>query len=421
MKLTRSCHRPLAILTTFALVAVLSVPAAAPAAAQPDPDAAALCSQHHGFGAQPVDVAKTADHTRVLAQVQWGYSASGGFCYLTLDPAAIQTLRNNDTDDTDTDETDRGDDTDTDETDRGDDTDTGETDRGDDTDTDETDRGDDTDDDTSETDDTPTTPEELPAEALQAAETSVEVRIAARWRADGRVEFALQQRQPDNTWGQHLFVRQRLLQPETIESGTGSWRHGTQFDLEDDVEVRIAARWRADGRVEFALQQRQPDNTWGQHLFVRQRLLQPETIESGTGSWRHGTPYLLIALVAQELPLDLEVDSFTIPEGPRGDDTLITASRDRTCAVRVKRRGGLLGAIRISGSVRPRGSERTSWRSPRLATRTTRKTYCTPACCTAMAASHAGGVRAVRRRSGRATGAAAFCRSRFQTSSMRWQ
>ena len=30
-----------------------------------------------------------------------------------------------------------------------------------------------------------------------------------------------------------------------------------------------------------------------------------------------------------------EVDSFMIPEGPRGDDTLISASRGRTCAVRV--------------------------------------------------------------------------------------
>ena len=95
MKLTRSCRRPLAILVTFALVAVLSVLAAASAAAQPDPSAAALCSQHHGFGAQPVDIAKTADHTRVLAQVQWGYSAPGGYCYLVLDDAAVDTLRAN--------------------------------------------------------------------------------------------------------------------------------------------------------------------------------------------------------------------------------------------------------------------------------------------------------------------------------------
>ena len=219
MKLTRSCHRSLAILAAFALVAALGAFAATPAAAQPDAEAAALCSehhgfgaqpvdiaksadgetvlaqvnwgysapggfcylvldddatetlranadqlpdpssnnadpqaaarcsQHHGFGAQPVDVAKTADRTRVLAQVQWGYSAPGGFCYLTLNPAATQTLRNTDAD-TDDDETDDTDD-DTDQTDDTDDDTDDET--GDDTDDDETD---DTDDDTDQTDDT---------------------------------------------------------------------------------------------------------------------------------------------------------------------------------------------------------------------------------------------------------------------------
>ena len=305
-----------------------------PSPVNADPQAAARCSQHHGFGAQPVDVAKTADRTRVLAQVQWGYSAPGGFCYLTLNPAATQTLRN--TDDTDSDDADDTDD-DTDDTD--DDA------------TDETDSGDDTDDDTDATqtlrnpcntdnetddeDDTPTTPKELPAEALQAAETSVEVRVTACWRSDGRIEFALQQRQPDDTWGQHLFVQRRMLRPETVESGTGSWKYSTLFELEGGVTVRIAARWYSDGRVEFALQQRQPDDTWGQHLFVRQRLLQPETIESGTGSWDYSTPYLLIALTVEDPAPRIEGDSFTIPEGPRGDDTLITVGQGRTCAVRV--------------------------------------------------------------------------------------
>ena len=32
---------------------------------------------------------------------------------------------------------------------------------------------------------------------------------------------------------------------------------------------------------------------------------------------------------------EAEAVSFSIPEGPRGDDTLITAGRGRTCAVRV--------------------------------------------------------------------------------------
>ena len=216
------------------------------------------------------------------------------------------------------------------------------------------------------------------AEAQQAEEVSVEARIAARWRADGRVEVALQQHQPDNTWGQHpsagmnadgdaqqsqpddtwgehLFVPRRMLRPETIESGTGPWRYSTQFDLEGGVKVRITARWRSDGRVEFALQQRHPDDTWGQHLLVQRRLLQPETIESGTGPWRYSTPYTLSTPMVQDGGHRAEVDSFTIPEGPRSDDTLISAARGRTCAVRVDGgvacwgRHGLLDQVVLAG------------------------------------------------------------------------
>ena len=57
-----------------------------------DPDAAQRCSAVHKFGAQPVDVAKTADGQTVLAQVRWGYHESIG-CYLALDTAATAALR----------------------------------------------------------------------------------------------------------------------------------------------------------------------------------------------------------------------------------------------------------------------------------------------------------------------------------------
>ena len=211
-------------------------------------------------------------------------------------------------------------------------------------------------------------------------EVFVEARIAARWQADGRVEFALQQRQLDDTWdehpsagmnadgggdaqqrqsdatwGEHIFVQRRMLRPETVESGTGTWKYSTQFDLEGGVKVRIAARWRSDGRVEFALQQRHPDDTWGQHIFVQRRLLRPETVESGTGTWRYSTPYNLSALLVQDPAHPAEVDSFTIPEGPRGDDTLITVGLGRTCAVRVDGgatcwgQNGLLDQVVLAG------------------------------------------------------------------------
>ena len=71
--------------------------AVAPAAAQSDAsefevDASQVCSEHHKFGVQPVDVAKTADGTIVLAQIAWNWHDSIG-CYLTLDEGATAVLR----------------------------------------------------------------------------------------------------------------------------------------------------------------------------------------------------------------------------------------------------------------------------------------------------------------------------------------
>ena len=55
-------------------------------------EASRHCSTHHRFGAEPVDVAKTADNQTVLARLSWGFNSSIG-CYLVLDPAATNTLR----------------------------------------------------------------------------------------------------------------------------------------------------------------------------------------------------------------------------------------------------------------------------------------------------------------------------------------
>ncbi|MDE0215214.1 MAG: fibronectin type III domain-containing protein, partial [bacterium] len=55
-------------------------------------DASTRCFEHHRFGAEPVDAAKTADGQTVLARLSWGFSDSIG-CFLALDPAAVDTLR----------------------------------------------------------------------------------------------------------------------------------------------------------------------------------------------------------------------------------------------------------------------------------------------------------------------------------------
>ena len=71
---------------------VLQAAAAPSAYPAGDAEAAQRCFGHHKFGAQPVDVAKSADRQTVLAQASWGYHDSIG-CYLALDPAATAALR----------------------------------------------------------------------------------------------------------------------------------------------------------------------------------------------------------------------------------------------------------------------------------------------------------------------------------------
>ena len=57
-----------------------------------DGAAAERCFGAHHFGRQPVDVAKSADGSVVLAQVRWGFHDSIG-CNLVLDDGAVGVLR----------------------------------------------------------------------------------------------------------------------------------------------------------------------------------------------------------------------------------------------------------------------------------------------------------------------------------------
>ena len=77
------------VLAASVLVAVNAQQATAQTA---DQTAAERCSEFHLFGAEPVDVAKTADNLTVLAQASWGFHDSIG-CYLTLDEEAVTALR----------------------------------------------------------------------------------------------------------------------------------------------------------------------------------------------------------------------------------------------------------------------------------------------------------------------------------------
>ena len=79
-----------AVLAAWGVLAVLAVPAGAQSPILVD--ASVVCSAHHKFGAEPVDVAKTSDGATVLATTSWNWHNAIG-CYLTLDDQATAELR----------------------------------------------------------------------------------------------------------------------------------------------------------------------------------------------------------------------------------------------------------------------------------------------------------------------------------------
>ena len=118
---------------------------------------------------------------------------------------------------------------------------------------------------------------------VSADEGDTVVRIAARSVAGERVEFALQQHGTDGTWGERMLPRQRLF---PVATAVGRWLVSTPLDT-DGHSVRIVARHVDNGRVEFALQQRLTDGTWGERLLPRQRFF---PVATAVGRWLVSTP-----------------------------------------------------------------------------------------------------------------------------------
>ena len=116
-----------------------------------------------------------------------------------------------------------------------------------------------------------------------------EVRIVARKLAGGRIEFGLQQRNPDDTWANRQLPRVRFF-PTT--AGTNRWLASSALDLPLG-DVRIVARKLTSGRIEFGLQQRNPDDTWDTRQLPRVRFF-PTT--AGTNRWLASSPLTLTAL-----------------------------------------------------------------------------------------------------------------------------
>ena len=128
--------------------------------------------------------------------------------------------------------------------------------------------------------------------STSAAESGSDtVRIVARLLEDGKIEFGLQQRQHDNSWDDRRFPRARLFPADTavdrwLASSAITLRASESAgDFIEDIAVRIVARKLENGRVEFGLQQRADDDSWGDRELPTQRFFPPTaTVNRWLGS-----------------------------------------------------------------------------------------------------------------------------------------
>ena len=169
-----------------------------------------------------------------------------------------------------------------------------------------------------------------PAAGQEATGDDVAVRIVARKLESGRIEFGLQQRAADDTWGTRRLPPVRFF-PTTAR--VGSWLASSALDLPAG-EVRIVARRLEGGRVEFGLQQRRADDSWGDRQLPRVRFF-PTT--ATVNRWLASSPLTL-----------------TIPE-TAGGYTAVSAGSEHSCAVRGDGAIDCWGTNRSGETVAPAG------------------------------------------------------------------
>lgn len=120
--------------------------------------------------------------------------------------------------------------------------------------------------------------------------------MAAQRLADGRTEFALQERDSDGSWAERRLPSSRFFPANT---SVGRWLGSSPLTVElqpdgmqtasggTSVEVRVAAQLLADGRMEFALQERGTDGSWAERRLPRARFF---PANARVGRWLASSP-----------------------------------------------------------------------------------------------------------------------------------
>lgn len=115
-----------------------------------------------------------------------------------------------------------------------------------------------------------------------------EVRIVARRvSAQGRIEFAVQERSSEGGWQERVLPARRFM---PADAELGRWLVSSTIEAgygDATVELRVTARRVSGGRVEFGLQVRAADGSWGTRLLPRLRFTPPD---SALDRWLNSSP-----------------------------------------------------------------------------------------------------------------------------------
>ena len=116
---------------------------------------------------------------------------------------------------------------------------------------------------------------------ILASSHETEVRVAAQRLANGRIEFALQQRSAEGESGERILPSRRFF---PFEPALERWLTSSPLKVSASgagvevtgIELRIAARRLGDGRTEFALQRRSADGEWEERTLPKSRFFPAE-------------------------------------------------------------------------------------------------------------------------------------------------